>query len=120
MLNFLRPRPFGYACPQCGNLHTGSSYHSDTKQYCSFHARAIAEEKHKDDCYRTECLQYRKQVEGLIAQLKAADKIKAQTAAQWAEHYNNHVNASNPYHGDYQYAEADRQRQALSVFPLGF
>lgn len=117
MLNFLRTRPFGHACPMCGNLHTGSSYDPDTKQYCSLHARELAEAKLKRQRFHAECTKYQTQVEGLIAQLQAADKIKAQTSAQWAEHYNG-VNESNPYHGAYQYAEADRQMQC--IFPLVF
>ena len=117
MLNFFRTRPFAYACPQCGTLHTGSSYHSETKQYCSAHARELAEAKIKRDRFHADCQKYQTQVEGLIAQLKAADNIKAQTAAQWAAHYNNATQSPQSHNTGYRSSEFDSQMQAFGAAP---
>lgn len=119
MLNFFRTRPFAYACPQCGNLHTGSSYDSETKQYCSTHARELAEGKLKRQRFHADCQKYQTQVEGLIAQLKAADKIKQQTASEWAAAYNG-TSEQQSYNTGYRSEEFDRQMQCMGMFPLVF
>jgi len=117
MLNFFRTRPFAYACPQCGNLHTGSSYDSETKQYCSAHARELAEAKLKRQRFHADCQKYQTRVEGLIAHLKAADSIEAQTVAQWATTYNNATQSPQAHNSGYQSADLNSQIQALSAAP---
>ena len=93
----------------------GSGYNPETKQYCSAHARELAEEENKNQRFQAECLQYRKQVEGLIAQLTAADTIKAQTAAQWAAHYSTNGSQSPQAHNTgYRSADLNSQLQGLS------